>query len=436
MNRQHPVPDPAAGGAAATRDAYRTYVLAALSVVCFMQNVDRVVIFMFLQPIKQEFMLTDTQVGLISGAAFAITQGLMAVPVARLADAGNRKWVIGACFAFWSALTALSGAATGFISMMLARIGVGAGEAGCGPAAHSMLGDYYERALRSRALAVISAFTALGGMVGMAGGGFLAQTVGWRNGFFILGVLGLVLAVVFHLTVREPHRTDERPKGDGPKPKLLDQLGDLRSFGLLALAMALATLTGAAVAWLPSYFARTFSMTQAQIGVGVGLSVGFPFAIGTILGGQVSMRWVARSRSWGLRFGAGTLACGLPFYVATYFMPSPLPAFACLFVAMVLLSAAAGPVLLAVQDLVEPRARATASALLGVAASIVGQGLGPVLIGAVSDWMARADPSANSLRLALVSVSLPLLLTSALYVALARRIDAMDTSTSRPARPS
>lgn len=430
MSRHHQATAASAAGVADIRGAYRTYVLAALSVVCFMQNVDRVVIFMFLEPIKQEFMLTDTQAGLISGAAFAITQGLMAVPVARLADAGNRKWVISACFAFWSALTALSGATTGFVSMMLARIGVGAGEAGCGPAAQSMLGDYYERALRSRALAVISAFTALGGMVGMAGGGFLAQTVGWRNGFFFLGAVGLVLAVVFHLTVREPVRADEPQQLAGPQPKLLDQLGDLRSFGLLALAMALATLTGAAVAWLPSFFARTFNMTQAQIGVGVGLSVGFPFAIGTILGGQISMRWVARSKSWGLRFGAVTLACGLPFYVATYFMPSPLPAFACLFVAMLLLSCAAGPVLLAVQDLVEPRARATAAALLGVAASIVGQGLGPVFIGAVSDWMALADPSANSLRLALISVSLPLLLTSVIYMVIARRIDAMDSLTS------
>lgn len=414
--------------------AYRTYVLAALAVVGLMQNVDRVVIFMFLQPIKQEFGLTDTQVGLISGAAFAITQGVLAVPVARLADAGNRQWVIGACFAFWSAVTALCGATTGFISMMLARVGVGAGEAGCVPATHSMLGDYYPRELRARALAVVTGVTALGGLVGMAGGGVLAQTVGWRNGFFLLGAIGLVLSLVFHLTVREPARADAPPQAAGDRPGLLTQLGDLRSFGLLALAMALASMTGAAVSWLPSYFARTFAMPPAQIGAAVGLAVGFPFAIGTILGGHFSVRWVRQSKSWALRFAAVTIACGLPFYVVTFFAATPMLALVPLFVSMVFLSVAVGPVLLAIQDMVSPHARATAAALVGVASSIVGAGLGPVLIGAISDWMLRLDPTANSLRAALIGVSLPLLLTSAIYWMLARRIDARNARA--PAEPA
>jgi predicted MFS family arabinose efflux permease len=405
-------------------DAYRVYVLAALAIVGLMQNVDRVVIYMFLQPIKLEFMLSDTQLGLVSGAAFAITQGLVAIPVARLADAGNRKWVIGACFAIWSAFTALCGATAGFASMMLARIGVGAGEAGCVPATHSMLGDYYPRHLRARALAIVTGCTALGGLIGMAGGGLLAQTVGWRKGFFLLGAIGLGLSLMLHLTVREPQRVDGRQRAPVAGQGLLTQLGDLRSFGLLALALALATLTGAAVSWLPSYFARSFAMAPAQIGVGVGLSVGFPFAIGTVLGGQFSVRWVRQSKSWALRFGAVTIACGLPFYLGVFFAPTAPLAFGLLFVSMLLLSAAAGPVYLAIQDLVLPEARATAVALVGVAASVVGQGLGPVFIGAVSDWMLRLDPAANSLRLALMGVGLPLLLTSALYWTLARRMDA------------
>jgi predicted MFS family arabinose efflux permease len=403
--------------------AYRSYVLAALAVVGLMQNVDRVVIFMFLQPIKQEFDLTDTQVGLISGAAFAITQGLVAIPVARLADVGNRKWVIGGCFAIWSALTTLCGATTGFVSMMLARIGVGAGEAGCVPATHSMLGDYYPRDLRSRALAIVTGFTALGGLIGMAGGGVLAQTLGWRNGFFLLGAVGLVLAVVFHLTVREPRRVDPAPSAEHSGQGLLKQLGDIRSFGLLCLAMALATLTGAAVSWLPSYFARTFTLSPAQIGAGIGLSVGFPFAIGTMLGGQFSVRWVRKSQSWALRFAAVTLACGLPLYVSAFFASTPMMAFAPLFFSMLLFAAGVGPVYLSIQDMVAPQARATAVALVGLAASVVGQGLGPVMIGAISDWMLRLDPAANSLRMALIGVSLPLLLTSLLYWMLARRID-------------
>jgi len=407
---------------------YRSYVLAALAVVGLMQNVDRVVIFMFLQPIKLEFGLSDTQVGLISGAAFAITQGLMAVPVARLADIGSRKWVIGGCFAVWSALTALCGATTGFISMMLARIGVGAGEAGCVPATHSILGDYYPRELRARALGVVTGVTALGGLVGMAGGGVLAQTVGWRNGFFMLGAVGVVLSLVFHLSVREPARAEAPQQSGGAGQGLLSQLGDLRSFGLLALAMALATLTGAAVSWLPSYFARTFAMPPAQIGAAVGLSVGFPFAIGTILGGHFSVRWVRQSKTWALRFASITLACGLPFYMATFFATTPLQAFVPLFVSMILLSVAVGPVYLTIQDMVLPQARASAVALVGVLSSIVGHGLGPVLIGAISDWMLRVDPNANSLRAALIGVGLPLLATSSMYWWLARRIDARNVA--------
>ncbi|NBZ99462.1 MAG: MFS transporter, partial [Betaproteobacteria bacterium] len=136
-----------------------------------MNNVDRVVIYMFLQPIKKEFLLSDTQVGLLSGAAFAVMAALVAIPLARLADRGNRKWLITVCFAAWSLFTAICGAASSFTLLMLARVGVGIGEAGSPPATHSMLGDYYPRDLRARAIAVFSATTAIGGVCGWVGGG-------------------------------------------------------------------------------------------------------------------------------------------------------------------------------------------------------------------------------------------------------------------------
>ncbi|NBT91825.1 MAG: MFS transporter [Betaproteobacteria bacterium] len=408
----------------APSSAYRTYVLAALSTVGLMNNVDRVVIYMFLQPIKKEFLLSDTEVGLLSGAAFAIMAGIVAIPLARLADRGNRKWLIAGCFAAWSFFTAICGAASNFAMLMLARVGVGIGEAGSPPATASMLGDYYPRDLRSRAFAVFTATTAIGGVSGWVGGGLLVQAVGWRNGFFILGAIGLVLALIFHWTVREPTRVDVKPPADLPAKGVLAELGDLRSFAMLTAAMALAGFVGAASSWLPSYFARTFNLPPIQVGLGLGLSLGFPFAIGTIVGGQLGVRHVRNSKSWAARFAAVSMAMGTPFLVGCFLAPTPMLAFGSLFVSMLLIGASTGPINVTVQDLVSPHARATAIAITSIALLVFGGGLGPVLIGAISDWLLLRDPAANSLRLALMSTAIPLLAASVMYWLLGRRIDA------------
>ena len=405
-------------------NGYRTYVLAALSVVGLMNNIDRVVIYMFLQPIKKEFLLSDTQVGLLSGAAFAIMAGIVAIPLARLSDRGNRKRIIAVCFAIWSLFTAISGAASGFAMLMLARVGVGIGEAGSPPATASMLGDYYPRNLRSRAFAVFTATTAIGGVCGWVGGGLLVQAVGWRNGFFILGGVGLVLALIFHWTVREPARVDAKPPADLPAKGLLTELGDLRSFAMLTAAMALAGFVGAASSWLPSYFARTFNLPPIQVGLGLGLSLGFPFAIGTVVGGQFGVRYVQNSKSWAVRFAAASMAMGTPFLIGCFLAPTPVLAFGSLFCSMLLIGASTGPINVTVQDLVAPHARATAIALISSAAIVFGGGLGPVLIGAISDWVLLRDPAANSLRFALMSTAIPLLMASVMYWLLGRRIDA------------
>ena len=410
-----------------TRPGVRTYALVALAIVGFLHQMDKVFIYMFLEPIKKEFLLTDTEVGILSGAAFAITYGLIGVPVARLSDRGNRKWIIGACLATWSLFTAFCGAATGFFSLLVARIGVGAGEAGAIPATHSMLGDYYPRDLRSRALAVVSGSMALGAFLGMTLGGVMAQTIGWRNSFFLMGSVGVFLAVVFHLTVEEPPRPVDAGQVQRSIKGILVELGDLRSFTMMALAQAFAAFTAAAMAWLPSYFQRTFLLSPLQVGIGLGLSIGLPFAIGTFLGGHFSMPHVGRSKSWSIKFAAISFVLGLPFYLGSFFAPTPLVAFALLFISMLAFAAPTGPIGVAVQDLILPRARATAVALIGVLAGVVGAGLGPVLIGAVSDLIQAMEPGSNSLRIALVAVSFPLLVTSAIYWLLARRIDAAQT---------
>ncbi|MFO1294482.1 MAG: MFS transporter [Rubrivivax sp.] len=408
---------------------YRTYVLVALAVVGFMCAVDRVVISMFMEPIRKEFGLTDTQLGLMTGLAFAVLGGVASVPLARWADRGSRKWIISGSFFAWTLMTAASGMAASFVQMLAARVGVGIGEAGCIPATHSMLGDYYPRELRPRALAVHSAGTYLGMLGGMVSGGILVQTVGWRSGFIVLGLLGLVLATVFHLTVREPPRAAPPAGPVAASTTLLQQLGDLRAFGWLVMAFATTSLAGSSVmVWLPSYFQRAFALSPMHIGLGLGLCIGVATAIGSMVGGQLAVRHAHHSRSWGAGFSAAVTIAVMPLYLGSFHAPWPLLAFAMLFGAFLLAGSILGPVFSTLQDLVAPEARATAVAVVALAGVLVGQGLGPLLVGAISDALRVKGADADGLRLAMTLVALVNLLTILAFWRLNRRIRALHTN--------
>ncbi|MES3021496.1 MAG: MFS transporter [Pseudomonadota bacterium] len=413
--------------------AYRLYVLVALCVVGFMHSVDKVVISMFMEPIKKEFLLTDTQLGLMTGLAFALMGGLVAIPLARLADRGNRKLIISASFAAWTLMTAASGMAANFMQLLAARIGVGVGEAGCVPATHSMLGDYYSSTLRARAIAAHTAGTYLGMLGGMLGGGILVQTVGWRAGFIILGVGGFILTIIFHLTVREPKRVDppEQHLGKG----ILQQLGDLRVFGMLVLAFAFVGLAGATLSWMPSYLQRAFALSPLHIGLGLGLCMGFASAVGAIGGGQLCVKYFPTSRSWGTRFSAYIVWGILPFLIGSFYAPTPGLSFFCLFMTFLIAGTIAGPVLGTIQNLVQPQARATASAIVGVAAVIIGQGMGPLLVGILSDAFQVKGGGVDGLRLAMSCVALINLLTGLFFWLAARRIELLFPSAAAAVKP-
>jgi len=431
----HPASAAITAPASATGDRYRTYVLIALAVVGFMCAVDRVVISMFMEPIKKEFGLNDTELGLLTGLAFALMGGIASVPLARWADRGNRKWIIGGALAAWSVMTAASGAATNFVQLLAARVGVGVGEAGCIPATHSMLGDYYPRELRPRALGIHSAGTYLGALGGMLGGGILVQTVGWRAGFVWLGVAGVVMAAVFHLTVREPLRTAAAAAataaaGAPRSARLIDQLGDLQAFGWLVMAFSTTSLAGTSVmVWLPSYFARAFTLSPMQIGLGLGLCIGVATAIGSIFGGQLAVRYAKNSRSWGPGYAAAVTVLVMPFYVGSFHAPHPLVAFVMLFCAFLIAGSILGPVFSTLQDMVAPEARATAFAVVALFGVLVGQGLGPLLVGAISDALhVKSGAAADGLRWAMTWVALINLLTIVAFWRLRLRLVATRTA--------
>ncbi len=406
--------------------AYRTYVLAALSVVGFVCAVDRFVISMFMQPIKADFGLTDTQLGVLTGIAFALLGGIAAIPLARVADRRSRKWIIGGSLLAWTLLTAATGMAANFTQLLLARIGVGVGEAGCIPATHSMLGDYYPRELRSRALGVHTAGTFLGMLGAMVAGGILVQTVGWRAGFVWLGAAGLVLFVIFHLTVREPVRVDQLRQPALATATVLQRLGDLKSFALLVVAFATTAFAGSIGVWLPTYLERAFALQPIQIGLGLGLSLGLATSIGAVVGGQLGVRYAKHSKSWGASFSAIVSFCVMPMYLGTLYAPAPMIAFVLLFATFALAGMITGPVFAMLQDLVDPSVRATAMAVVGLAGVVLGQGMGPVVVGFLSDlWQSGAD-GVQGLRMAMTVVALVNFLTVAVFWALRRRINALS----------
>ncbi len=412
--------------------AYRTYVLVALAVVGFMCSVDKVVISMFMEPIKKEFLLSDTELGLLNGLAFSLMGGLVSIPLARMADKGNRKWIITLSFVVWTFMTGLSGVATSFMFLLLARIGVGVGEAGCVPASHSMLGDYYPRELRGRAYGAHFSGVYLGMLGGMLGGGILVQTIGWRYGFIALGVGGLVMALIFHFTVREPLRVDMPPAATIGK-NIWSQLGDLHCFFMLMLAFAFVGLAGAVAAWLPSYFERAFALSPMAIGLGLGLCLGLASGIGALVGGQISVKQAKKSRSAGARYSAFVSWGVLVPLIGSFHVPHPMMAFGLLFIAFLVAGTLAGPVFGTVQDLVAPQARATAVAIIGVAGVVIGHGMGPVLVGLLSDALQTKGGGVDGLRTAMTAIAAINVFTGLFFWTLSRRIDRVHPG--KPVQP-
>jgi hypothetical protein len=257
------------------------------------------------------------------------------------------------------------------------------------------------------------------------------QTVGWRAGFIGLGVAGGVLAAIFHFTVREPARAD-LPTRAREGLGLWSQLGDARAFWLLVMAFSTTSLAGSSVmVWLPSYFERAFALSPMQIGLGLGLGIGVATAIGSIVGGQFGVRYAGASKSWGAGFAAADTVLVMPFFLGSFYAPHPLLAFALLFGAFGTAGMILGPVFSTLQDLVAPRARATALAVVALFGVLVGQGLGPLLVGALSDALQVKGASADGLRTAMTLVAMVNFLTILAFWMLKRRIDVLSPGATK-----
>ena len=371
--------------------SYRAYVLGALLVVFTFNFVDRILLGVVQESIKHDLGVSDFQLGLLGGPAFAILYTLAGIPIARYAERGNRITIIAIGAAVWSVMTAACGFAQNFLQLVAARIGVGIGEAACTPPAHSVISDYFPASRRASALAIYSLGIPIGTMLAATGGGWLAANVDWRAAFWILGAPGIVVALILKLTVREPPRAG--PATATPSfGETLATLAAKPSFWHMAAGGALMAFVGYSTAqFMVSYIVRNYAMGVEQASYAFGAIAGFAVAIGTFSGGffcdRLSHRH-PRVYSWLPTIG---VLLALPLYLLSFWQTSFWPAFAILMVAPIFHYLYLGPGFAVVQSIAPPRMRATATALLLLIINLIGYGLGPPIMGALSDYFANSE---------------------------------------------
>ncbi len=391
--------------------AARRYALGVLVAVYTFNFIDRQILSILLQPIKDDLGLSDSQLGLLAGVAFALFYATLGIPIARFADRGSRRNLIAVALTIWSGMTALSGMAQSFWQLLVARIGVGVGEAGCSPPAHSMLADYYPMERRSTALGIYSLGIPVGIMFGFIAGGWMNEFFGWRAAFLVVGVPGLLLALLVRLTVREPRRgmSDRQVAVGGALPGVSETFAYLwrsRAFRHLSFGAALTAFVGySVVSWVPAFLIRSHGMSTGEAGSYLGMILGIPGGIGIALGGWLADRLGARDRRWYLWIVTVSLLVALPFGLGVYLAPGPYLALALLVVPVVLGNFYQATTFAQTQGLATLRMRSVAAAVLLFIINIIGLGLGPWFTGWLSDQL-HPRFGVDSLRWALLLCSL------------------------------
>jgi predicted MFS family arabinose efflux permease len=376
-------------------ERYTRWALILLMLVYTSNFIDRTILATLGQPIKVDLKISDASLGLLQGFAFAVFYTVLGLPIARVAEHRNRVNVLSVCLVIWSAMTALCGVAQSFVQLLIFRFGVGVGEAGCSPPAHSLIADYFPSAKRSSALAVYAFGIPLGTMIGAVSGGWIAEHLSWRTAFFVVGAPGLILAVIAKLVLREPPRGHSEVGGsaEGATPSMIavaKRLFGAPSFRHMTAGITLISFAGYGVGGFSQpYFIREFHLGLATVGLVFGVIGGVSTGLGTLLGGFVT-DWAARhDRRWyALVPGIGFLIA-TPFYIAAYTAPSWRLAALALVLPGLFSYTYLGPTFGVMHNLVEPRMRATATALLFFVLNFIALGGGPFFTGLMSDVFAQ-----------------------------------------------
>lgn len=372
------------------RSSNRWYVLAVLTIVYALNHVDRQIMVILQEPIKQEFGISDTQLGLLTGILFAAFYATLGIPFAAWADRGNRRNIITLAVTIWSGMTALSGFAGNFWHLALARMGVGIGEAGGTPPATAMIADIFPPKRRALALGIYTTGISLGILIGFILGGFIAARYGWRVGFFVAGAPGLLIAAILFLTVKEPERgASENRTAAEDTPSLRETLKFFKSqramVSLLLGGVFVCISANAFLAGIPLYLIRVHDVPLSELGVALGLLMGGLGGVGAITVGAIcdklsekDLRW----RPWTILI-TGLFA--FPFIVWFLYAPNKSTAYWAYIVPGLFGLLYASISYAAMQELVPVRMRAMASAVMLLCLTLLGIGLGPVIMGILSD---------------------------------------------------
>lgn len=387
MTSSEPPESPGSNGPSASRSA--RYTLGLLTLIYVVNHIDRQLMYILVEPVRTDLGLDDGQMGWIVGGGFALFYASMGIPIGRIADSTNRRNLIAGALGIWSLFTAVSGLARGFFQLFAARVGVGIGEAGCTPPAHSMISDLFPPERRGSALATYSLGIPIGTLFGLAFGGYLADEVGWRNAFLLMGIPGIALAVVVRLTLSEPRRGGQEAGVDTSEQPLTDVLRfmwGLKSLRHSLIGNSLQTLPLAAFgSFNAAYLVRVHGMSLTEIGFSLGLIAGIVGGIAVFSSGRLTDALGRRDERWVFWLPMAGALISIPFSLLSYWTPVTSIALGGMAIATLFnhIYSALGHVQL--QSLVKPRMRSVMSAVALFAMNIVGFGLGPLIVGYLSD---------------------------------------------------
>ena len=398
-----------------TRFHYKHYMLVLLTLVAAFNYVDRGVLALAMESIKQDFDLSDSQLGLMSGFAFALFYAVAGIPIARWADRGNRNHVVTLTTGLWSLMVVISGFVGSFAQLLLVRVGVAVGESGCVPPAQSLISDYFNRAERPRAMAIYWMAAPLSTILAYLVGGWLVEVMGWRMTFIIVGVPGVFLAMLVKFTLREPRLDSAQSDLSSEAPleakqaslaTVIKTLWQGRAFRHLVMAFCISLFFSYGIAvWIPAFFMRSYGLEAGELGSWIALAWGVGGIVFTFLGGFLATRYAPNKESWQLKSVAIVVVLCSVFHMLSYLSSNETMSF--VFGSIViggLIPLVSAPIYSAIQSLVEERMRAVALAFIFLLSNLIGFGFGPIAVGMLSDVL---EPrfGQESLRYALLLFS-------------------------------
>lgn len=389
-----------------TVDTKNRRIGLGLLMMAYMLSVtDRMILSVLFEPIKAEFSLSDTQLGLLGGLTFALFYATLGVPLAKYADRNDRRRLIAACLILFSLMTAVSGLSTGFIMLVFCRIFVGVGEAGVNPASQSIVADYYPSHQRSLAMSSLTVGGNIGMIIGFLAGGIVSQIYGWRAAFFVVGIPGVLLGLALLFFLKEPQRgaSDSLQNNkSSSQSTIMEAAKSMLASPVLRQVLAASTVAGMVtygiLQWLPAYFSRVHELPQSRVGVVMALFIGVVGAAGTLIGGRLADLLSRQRVDLGAKMIAFTQMLALPLFILGYMSSTLSVSLAFLVLPFMALTFFLGPSLAMIQTYTPVRMRSLMAAIKMLCLNLVGLSLGPLIVGVISDVL---EPTAGQQGLAI-----------------------------------